>query len=264
MQQPFADIHCHLLPGIDDGARNWEDTLAMARLAVDDGTTKIIATPHQLGSWSENRGEAIRALVGECNERLVAAKIPLSVCAGGEIRIEPGLIEKLVTGELVTLGDHRRHVLLELPHELYFPIDVLMNDLAARRISVVLAHPERNEGLLRQPDLAVDLVNGGCLMQLTAGSLCGAMGSHFEDMAVWMVTEGLVHLVATDAHSPRTRRPQLGRAYERICELVDVQTADELCSLNPQLIAAGRTVQAGRRAVPRRRRTSWWRGRRSA
>jgi protein-tyrosine phosphatase len=264
MHEAFADIHCHLLPGIDDGAKNWDDTLAMARMAVADGTSTVIATPHQLGSWSENRGEAIRSLVEECNERLLAEEIPLAVLAGGEVRIEPGLIDELVTGELVTLGDHRRHVLLELPHELYFPIDGLMNDLAARRITVVLAHPERNEGLLRQPDLSVDLVNAGCLMQLTAGALSGAMGSHVDDMAVWMITEGLIHLVATDAHSPRTRRPQLGLAYERICQLVDVQTADELCSHNPTLIAAGRSVPAGRRAVPRRRRTSWWRGRKSA
>ncbi len=264
MHEPFADIHCHLLPGIDDGANHWDDTLAMARMAADDGITTIVATPHQLGSWSENRGEEIRSLVDECNERLSNEQIPLKVLPGGEIRIEPGLIDELVTGELVTLGDHRRHVLLELPHELYFPIDGLMNELAARRITVVLAHPERNQGLLRQPDLAVDLVNAGCLMQLTAGSLCGMMGSHVDDMAVWMISEGLVHVVATDAHSPRTRRPQLGRAHERICELVDVATADDLCSRNPALIASGRSVPVGRRTVPRRRRASWWRGRKSA
>lgn len=264
MHEPFADIHCHLLPGIDDGANRWDETLVMARLAAEDGITTIVATPHQLGSWSENRGEEIRSLVAMCNERLIAERIPLHVLPGGEIRIEPGLIDKLVTGELVTLGDHRRHVLLELPHELYIPIDGLMNDLAARRITMVLAHPERNQGLLRQPDLAVDLVEAGCLMQLTAGSLCGMMGSHVDDMAVWMITEGLVHVVATDAHSPRSRRPQMSRAYDRICELVDVATADDLCSRNPALIAAGRTIATGRRVVPRRRRTSWWRGRKSA
>lgn len=264
MHEPFADIHCHILPGIDDGAKDWDDTLAMARLAADDGTSTIIATPHQLGSWAQNRGDEIRALVDECNERLSAEKIPLSVLAGGEIRIEQGLIESLVTGELVTLGDHRRHVLLELPHELYLPIDGLMQELAARRIAVVLAHPERNEGLLRQPDLAVDLVEAGCLTQLTAGSVCGTMGSHVCDMAEWMITEGLVHIVSTDAHSPRVRRPLMSRAYDRICALVDVETANDLCSRNPGRIAAGRSIEAGRREVRRRRRTSWWSLRRSA
>ena len=121
MHEPFADIHCHILPGIDDGAKNWDDTLAMARLAADDGTATIVATPHQLGSWSQNRGDEIRPLVDECNERLAAEKIPLTVLAGGEIRIEPGLIDQLVTGELVTLGDHRRHVLLGIAARTVFP-----------------------------------------------------------------------------------------------------------------------------------------------
>jgi protein-tyrosine phosphatase len=264
MDQPFTDLHCHLLPGIDDGAAHWDDTLSMARLAAEDGTATIVATPHQLGFWSQNRGDAIRQLVAECNERLAAENIRVTVLAGGEIRIEPGLIDQLVTGELVTLGDHRRHVLLELPHELYFPLDGLMQELAARRISVVLAHPERNEGLLRQPDLAVDLVDAGCLMQLTAGSLVGTMGPHIADMAEWMLTEGLAHVVSTDGHSPRMRRPLLGRAYERICTLVDVETADDLCCRIPGQIAAGRSVTAGRRAVERRRRGSWWTRRKSA
>lgn len=264
MPEPFADIHCHLLPGIDDGAKHWEDTLAMARLAADDGTETIVATPHQLGSWSHNRGDEIRALVDECNQRLASERIPVNVLAGGEIRIEPGLIDELVTGELVTLGDHRRHVLLELPHEIYFPLDSLMDDLASRRIAIVLAHPERNAGLLRQPDFVVDLVDAGCLMQLTAGSLCGTMGSHVADMSEWMIVEGLAHVVSTDGHSPRTRRPLLGRAYDRICELADVETADYLCSRNPASVAAGRSVVAGRRVVQRRRRTSWWSRRKSA
>ena len=94
MHEPFADIHCHLLPGIDDGAKDWDDTLAMARMAVADGTACAIATPHQLGSWSDNCGEAIRSLVAECNQRLADEEIPLTVLAGGEIRIEPGLIDE--------------------------------------------------------------------------------------------------------------------------------------------------------------------------
>jgi protein-tyrosine phosphatase len=264
MHEPFADIHCHILPGIDDGAKNWDESLAMARLAADDGTHTIVATPHQLGSWSHNRGDDYRPLVTELNERLQAAEIPVNVLVGGEIRIEPGLIDPLVEGELVTLGDHRRHVLLELPHELYFPIDGLMSELAARQIGVVLAHPERNEGLLRQPDIVVDLIEAGCLMQLTAGSLCGTMGPLFEEFAEWMVTEGLVHVIASDGHSPRTRRPLMGRAYERVCDLASVKMADDVCCHNPTKIAAGRTITGGRRTVDRQRRRSWWNWRKAA
>ena len=264
MHELFTDIHCHLLPGIDDGAKNWDDALAMARLAADDGTSTIVATPHQLGVFSQNRGAEIRSLVAELNERLAAERIPVTVLAGGEVRIEPGILDGLVSGELVTLGDHRRHLLLELPHELYLPLDSLMGELAARRIAVILAHPERNEGILRQPQLAGELVDAGCLMQITAGSLCGTMGKGFQEMSEWLVSEGLVHLVATDAHGPRTRRPVMGRAYDRLLELTDADTAEDLCSRNPARVAAGRTIAAGRRGIPCRGRRRWWSARKSA
>ncbi len=90
------------------------------------------------------------------------------------------------------------------------------------------------------------------------------MGAHVCDMAEWMITEGLVHVVSTDAHSPRMRRPLLSRAYDRICELTGVETANDLCSRHPARIAAGRSVEPGRRVVPRRRRASWWSLRKSA
>jgi protein-tyrosine phosphatase len=129
---------------------------------------------------------------------------------------------------------------------------------------VILAHPERNEGILRQRELAAELVEAGCLMQITAGSLCGTMGPHVQEMAEWMVGEGLVHLVATDGHSPKARRPLMGRAFDRLIELTDSPTATDLCSRTPSRIAAGRAVAAGRRTVTRRRRWNWWGGRKSA
>src|SRR5690242_20395363 len=119
MTSSFVDIHCHLLPGIDDGAKNWDDTLAMARMAVSDGTSTIICTPHQLGSFSHNEGDAIRNLVTEARERLAAEQIPLNVLPGADVRIEPGMVESIHRGEVLSLGDYKRHVLLELPHELY-------------------------------------------------------------------------------------------------------------------------------------------------
>jgi protein-tyrosine phosphatase len=276
MTASFVDIHCHLLPGIDDGARDWDQSLAMARLALEDGTTTIVATPHQLGSFSQNRGDEIRLLTVELQERLQDAEIPLTVLPGGEIRVEPELVAGIASGDLLTLGDHHRHVLLELPHELYLPLDGILAELSRRRMVGILAHPERNLGLLRQPSLIESLVDAGCLMQITAGSLCGTLGPEPQEMSEWMLREGLVHLVATDAHGPRSRRPLLGRAHERLRELSDSQTADDLCGNHPGSVAAGHEVPAGRRTadsrqrkVPTsagspRRRASWWARRASA
>lgn len=258
MTTPFVDIHCHLLPGIDDGAKDWSESVAMARLAAEDGATTVVATPHQLGSFSQVQGDDVRQRTAELNERLLSEHIPLTVLPGAEIRIEPELLDRLAGGELLSLGDHQRHVLLELPHQLYLPIESLLSELAARRVTVVLAHPERNEGILRRPELLGHLVDAGCLMQITAGSLCGTLGSHVCEMSEWMLAEGLVHVVATDAHNPRSRRPLLGRAYERLCALADAQTAHDLCCRHPARIAAGRAVTPGRRSTPHRRRNRWW------
>lgn len=259
MSISFVDIHCHILPGIDDGPRDWDESLAMARLAVADGTSTIVATPHQAGSFSQNRGPDIRLLATELQQRLDAAAIPLRVLPGGEIRIETGLADGLAREELLTLGDHRHHVLIELPFEIYLPLDSILEELAHQKLTAILAHPERNDGLCRRPELLAPLVDAGCLTQLTAGSLCGTFGPESKELAEWLLEMGLVHIVSSDGHGPRARRPLLRRAHERVEALVDRQTADDLCGHNPARVASGQSVRPGRRPQKQpRRRQSWW------
>jgi protein-tyrosine phosphatase len=264
MSTSFADIHCHFLPAIDDGARNWDESLTMARIAIADGITTIVATPHQLGSFAQNRAAEIRQLAIEFQRRLAAESIPLQVVPGGEIRFESELTEHLDADEILTLGDHRRHLLLELPHEEYVPLEALLSELKGRQLTAILAHPERNGGFLREPQLILPLVEAGCLTQITAGSLCGIHGSDPKDLAEWLVAHGLVHFVATDAHGIRTRRPLMRRAYERIAELADDRTAHDLCSRFPARVAAGQIVTAGRRTWLGQRWGRWWARRASA
>jgi protein-tyrosine phosphatase len=246
------------LPGIDDGAKDWDESLAMARMAVEDCTTTIVATPHQLGSFRRNLGDGIRNLVAQLQQRLTTADIPLRVLPGADVRIEEDMVPRLATGEVLTLGDHGRHVLLEQPHELLLPLEPVLAKLSRHDIVGILSHPERNVGILGRPDVLLPFVDAGCLMQITAGSLCGTFGPACQQLAEWMLSEGLVHFIATDGHGQRTRRPLMRRAYERAAELTDVETADLLCHRNPSLVAAGREVPPGRRQVPIRQR-SWWR-----
>lgn len=253
MNASFVDIHCHLLPGIDDGAKDMAESLAMARIAVDEGTTTIICTPHQLGNFGHNHGNDIRLRVTELQKQLDAAELPLKVLPGADVRIEPSMIAGLASGEILTLGDHRRHVLLELPHEIYLPLEPVLEELARHKLVGILSHPERNEGILRRPDLLAPLVDKGCLLQITAGSLCGTFGPACQQMTEKLLAEGLVHFVATDAHGPRSRRPLMGRAFARVTELTDEQVALDLCSKNPAVVAEGGTVTSGPRRVARRR-----------
>ena len=257
MDGPFVDIHCHLLPGIDDGASDWETTLGMARMAVADGTQTIIVTPHQLGNFAHNLGDEIRSRTQELQQVLQQHNIPLQVLPGGDVRIEDHMIELLGSGEVMSLGDLRRHVLLELPHELYFPLEGVLAGLEREGMRGILSHPERNRGLLREPDLLPGLVECGCLMQVTAGSLMGTFGPNSQQLGEWMLTEGLVHFLATDAHGTRSRRPLMRRAYDRVVELTDTQTADDLCCHNPARVSRGESVPAGCR--PRLQRSGGWR-----
>jgi protein-tyrosine phosphatase len=242
LSQPFVDIHCHLTPAIDDGAQCWDETLAMAQLAVADGITTIVATPHQLGAFSHNTGDLIRARVEELQRFLNDHEIPLKILPGADVRIEPGLVGKLRSGEVLSLGDHSRHVLLELPHELYFPLEKLIDDLQSAGFVAILSHPERNEGILARPAVLRPLVEAGCLMQITAGSLVGAFGPHVQKFSEQLIEQRLVHFVSTDAHGPKSRRPVLRPAYERLVERAGVELADAVCCSNPAQVAAGRAV----------------------
>lgn len=254
----FTDIHCHLIAGIDDGADSVEESLAMARMAVDDGVSTIICTPHQLGGFPANRGADIRQHVCQLQALLAQENIPLSLLPGADVRIEDDMIARLRSGDVVSLGDHRRHVLLELPHEMYFPLEPVLEQLASLGMTGIFSHPERNQGILRDPKLLAPLVRFGCLMQVTAGSLLGTFGERSKILAEWMIEHRLVHFMATDAHGCKARRPLLARAHRRVAELADARTADALCIHNPGTVAVGEELDFVRPAAVKTGFSRWF------
>ena len=122
----FVDIHCHLLPGIDDGSASLEESIEMARTASQEGITTVTVTPHQLGAYRKNTASVIRQNVTELQGVVDQHGIDLKILPGGDVRIEADLIDRLKDGSVLTLGDHRKHLLLELPHETYFPLESLL------------------------------------------------------------------------------------------------------------------------------------------
>lgn len=248
--EPFIDIHCHLIPGIDDGSQSWEDTLAMAEMAAHDGIGAIICTPHQLGNYAHNHGDLIRERTYELQRVLDEQGINLIVLPGGDVRIEENLVDLVQAGDVMSLGDHRRHVLLELPHEMYIPLERLLDQLHAAGMIGILSHPERNQGILTRPEVLPPLVDRGCLMQVTANSLTGTFGTQLQQFTESLIVQGLVHFVSTDAHSPKSRRPLLRRAYDHVARLVGEPIAMDLCCRNPGCIAAGEDIPLGRIPIP--------------
>jgi protein-tyrosine phosphatase len=233
----------------------------MARMAVDDGTTTIIATPHQLGSYAQNDAKSIRQKVTQINALLQQQHIPLTVLPGADVRIEADMLDRLRSDKVLTLGDQKKHVLLELPHEMYFPLEPVLQELARLKMTGILSHPERNHGLLKNPDLIGGLVDAGCLMQITAGSLTGTFGPQCQELATDMISRRQVHFVATDAHGSRARRPLLRRAYDLVAELGGSNMAVQVCCSNPSLVARGEHVEIPPQVRPKRSLISWlgWR-----
>ncbi|MBN1910468.1 MAG: hypothetical protein JW818_12060 [Pirellulales bacterium] len=244
--EPFVDTHCHLLPGLDDGAADWDEALAMARLAVTDGISTTIVTPHQSSAHPHIDGPTVRARTAHLQDFLNRHGVPLDVRPGGELRIEPDLVQRIRRGELLTLADRGRYVLLELPHEVYLPIEGLLTQLRRAGLTGILAHAERNQGILAQPHLARAVVEAGCLIQVTATSLLGTFGPQVQQLADRLIDEGCVHVIASDAHSSQSRRPLIRRAFERILERAGYPTARLLCCTNPAAILTDKPLLSAR------------------
>lgn len=243
---PLVDIHCHLLPEIDDGARDWPESLAMAEIAVSEGFQQVIATPHQLGNYPQNHGNTIRKRANQLQQHLDLRKIELEILPGADVRMEPDLIARVRRGDVLTLADRGRHVLLELPHEVFLPMDRLLESMNRAGLVGILSHPERNLGILARPNVVDPLVDNGCLLQVTAGSITGTFGPDCRKLAERLVEDGMVHFLATDAHHATGRRPLMQKAFARVAELTDYDTAVRLCCHNPAKVAAGQDVHAGR------------------
>jgi protein-tyrosine phosphatase len=202
------DLHCHVLPGIDDGPATIEESVAMARVAAAQGTRTIVATPHINISYP-NRAPGIAEAVEALNERLRAEQVPLEVRPGAEIAMTS--LEELGDDQLaaLTLGGGR-WLLMECPFTLAIDgFAAIVRDLRHNGRDVVLAHPERCSGFQRRRDLLAELVELGALTSVTAGSLIGAFGKEVRRVAFEMFRDGLVHNVASDAHDPHHRSPQL-------------------------------------------------------
>lgn len=249
MSEGWFDIHCHLVPGIDDGASDEAEALAMAGLAQSEGTSTIVVTPHQLGNFRHNTGALIRERTAALQELLNRHRVGIVVLPGADVRIESDMPQLLASGEVLSLGDHRKHVLLELPHDIYFPLAPVMRELEKLGMTGILSHPERNRGIQQQPELVESLVDAGCLIQVTCGSLMGSFGPGCQQLAEKWVAQGLVHFLATDAHGVKARRPLFQGAFARAKELAGEKAAVLMCREHGYQVAHGRHVPAGRLAV---------------
>src|SRR5690606_17204082 len=224
----------------------------------------IIATAHQLGRYRHVRGELIRTRTEHLREVLAACGIDLHVHPGATVQLDLYLPERLVRGDLVTLADQRRHLLVEVPAKAPAQLEELAEPLQRGGVTVVVARPERHPALACVPERVEALVERGCLMQITAGSLLGDFGVTARRMAEWMLEQQLVHFVASDGRGPRARRPLLRLAYHRVVQLAGPETARRLMHDHPAAVLRGEPIETQRPANRSRVRRRWMPWRRAA
>jgi protein-tyrosine phosphatase len=237
------DMHSHILPGLDDGPADWEQAIAMARVAVNDGITEMVCTPHWILGMYENHRETVLGRLAEFEERLAAEKIPLMIHSGMEIRIDASIQNRLKTGELLTLNNGGVYVLLELPDEnIPSNFDEFFRSLQSSGYRPILSHVERNPIWRENPRSLFTLVENGILTQVTAVSLLEGFVEEIREFALFLVEHRLVHMVVTDTHSLRMRKPQLSGACSVIEKLMGPETVTRMVSETPGHILRGEQV----------------------
>jgi protein-tyrosine phosphatase len=259
----LIDLHCHLLPGIDDGPPEMDMSVAMARLAVADGVKTMVCTPHILPGLFENNGVAIRGHVARMQKVLDDEGIPLSLSTGADVHLVPGLASELADGRALTIAD-TRYFLLEPPHHVEPPrLKDSVFELMVAGYVPIITHPERLTWINDRYEVFVDLARAGCWMQLTAGAITGRFGGAAKMWADRMLDDGLVDVVASDAHDTGSRKPGLSKARRMVTERLGEAEADQIFDIRPQAVLAnadpGRVSRPVGRPKPKKSFFSWGR-----
>lgn len=236
------DLHSHILPNIDDGAKNMEMSVAMLQIATENGTKGIVATPHViegewLPTWDRVLTECDRLQRAACD-----ANIDLKIFPGGEIAIYRDILD-LLKGPGAYCINGGRYLLVELPatHIPSFADDFFFT-LQARGITPILAHPERHPDISKKPEILAEWIRKGLLSQMNGTSITGLMGERVMATAQLLLTNHMVHVIGSDAHSIRHRHTNLTSAVDKITKLIGPEKAQQLLVVNADNIIYNREV----------------------
>lgn len=239
----FVDVHCHCLPGLDDGPEDQTGALGLCEALAADHIATVVATPHQLGRYDGRyRAPEVRQAVARLNCQLQETDVPLTVVPGADVRIDERIADLLQSDEILTAGDNGRYLLLELPHEVFVDPGMLMATLVERGVGVVVTHPERHSFLAQNPPYVRRWDSYGVALQITAASFLGEFGRRSEQAAWDFLYEPLPLLVATDAHDTVHRPPRMTQAYRLLAYELGRRVADVLCVENPRRLLAGQDL----------------------
>jgi protein-tyrosine phosphatase len=240
----MIDLHCHILPGMDDGPETLSEAVVMCRAAADDGIEAIVATPHyKQGTYEFTRPEIMEA-VGVLSGKIAKQGLNIRILPGAEITVSPEMQASLIPGGYLTIN-HGRYFLAEF-RALSVPAhwDSFLLSFLDRGMTPIIAHPERNAWFIHHPEALAAAVQSGIMIQLTAMSITGGFGAEVRDFSVRLLRQNLVHAIASDGHSANLRPPQLSEAVALAADVVGRERAEALVTAIPRAIIEGRPIPA--------------------
>jgi protein-tyrosine phosphatase len=235
----LIDIHSHILPEVDDGARSWEVSQEMCRMAAADGIEHMVATPHANDRYRYDR-EHLREILGRLRA-LVGTKPQLSL--GCDFHLSYENVQDALVHPEIYLIDNSHYLLVELSnYSIPAHVEESFTQFGSKGIIPVITHPERNPILQQTPQRVLRWVEMGCVVQVTASALTGAWGSRVLRAAEWLMERGAVHVLASDAHDTKHRVPKLSAARTEVEELYGKELARALVEDNPRAIISGKAL----------------------
>src|SRR5690625_3766291 len=201
----MIDIHSHILPGVDDGAKDEQASIDMAKAAINEGITHIVASPHHKNGVFDNYRDEIQMQVTVLNDLYKMHEIDLTVIPGQEVRIYGEVVEDFKNGALQMVNDSK-YMLIEFPSaSVPRYADQLFYDMQMEGIQPIIVHPERNQELLKNHDKMYSFIKAGVLSQVTAGSILGKFGKDIQEFSEQLIEANLTHFIASDAHNTASR-----------------------------------------------------------
>jgi protein-tyrosine phosphatase len=238
----MIDLHSHVLPNLDDGAKDLAEAVRMCHIAEQDGIKILAATPHFRPTVYDNNQENILPAVDRLQEEIDRKGISLRIVPGVDIRVSPEVIPFLEQNPRLLFGG--RYALMEFPAQCIPPsIEDFFFRMRLKGFTPIITHPERNGDVQNDPKMLEAMVDKGALVQVTAMSLTGDFGDQVRATAFRLVKSGLAHVVASDAHSPRHRRPVLSKALRAVENLIGPERARMMVEEIPRKILQGEVVE---------------------
>ncbi len=252
-----VDMHSHILPYLDDGAKNWEEFLAIAQKVVAEGITDLVCTPHYIIGEMEFSLEKYYTLLEKAKGILMEQGLRLNLIPGSEVFFVPELMLHLENGKLVTINSQYKYLLIELA-ALDIPIylEQVFLELKARGITPIVAHPERSGGFGEEPDFLAKLIKQGALCQLNVGSITGKYGDAVKKRAELFLKSRMIHLLGSDTHNADKGSANYVQGLAEIEKLVGRAKAIELRKINPRQVIRGEELKAYSVDIYKRR--SFW------